>query len=154
MIEPRDARPDEQLAIRELVEGIAAEYGYPPEPEGADRDLYDAFPDYFAPTSLCRVVERDGELVGMLGVVHLEGRTWELRKIYLRPSERGSGLGRKLLDEALAFCRAQDAERIVLQTATRLKEAVRLYERAGFQVQNGEGRSSTCDLRMELGLER
>ena len=50
------------------------------------------------------------------------------------PEARGTGLGRRLLETALAYCRERGMRRVFLWSFAELDDALRLYERAGFQV--------------------
>ncbi len=151
-MELRDATRQDLDAIRTLVAEVAGEYGFPPEPEGADSDLYGEVDAYFGEGGMLRVLEGAGSVLGVVGVVPRTGGAWELRKIYLHGSQRGTGLGRRLLDEALSFARDCGADRLVLQSSTKLIEALRLYEGAGFLHLDGQTRSETCDVFMELKL--
>jgi len=83
--------------------------------------------------------------------VHADGRV-ELRKMYVRRERRGQGLGRRLLDRALAWARARGHARVELETATRLAEAVALYRKAGFVPRPGKPDTCRCDLAFELEL--
>ena len=46
---------------------------------------------------------------------------------------RGRGLGRRLLWEALAFCRECGYQAVVLRTGSALTAAIHLYQSAGFR---------------------
>lgn len=151
-MELRDATPEDLDGIRALVAAVGEEYGFAPEPEGADEDLHGASARYFEPGGMLRVLVDGGAVVGMVGVVPHTGGAWELRKIYLDKGRRGGGHGRRLLDEALGFARGQGAVKLVLQSSSKLGEALRLYERAGFRRVEGDTRSCTCDVAMELAL--
>jgi ribosomal protein S18 acetylase RimI-like enzyme len=72
--------------------------------------------------------------------------------MYLAAAHRGRGLGRALLDRARAEARQRSAVRVTLETATALKEAVGLYERAGFRRQPFAPHVCRCDVAMELEL--
>src|SRR5215204_5839800 len=63
-------------------------------------------------------------LRGPAGVVH---------DILVEPEYRGRGVGRMLLDAALAFLKAHGAPRVVLTTAEGNEAAQRLFARAGFR---------------------
>jgi GNAT superfamily N-acetyltransferase len=52
--------------------------------------------------------------------------------MYLRPSERGYGIGRKLLDMALLWAREHRIRAIKLDTTEQMEAARRLYESYGF----------------------
>ncbi|MFC4529195.1 GNAT family N-acetyltransferase [Sphaerisporangium dianthi] len=60
------------------------------------------------------------------------GEEVELKRMYVAPSHRGTGVARALLAAAEDAARALGAERIILQTGDRQPDAVRLYERAGY----------------------
>jgi len=52
-----------------------------------------------------------------------------LTNFYVVPEMRGRGLGRKLLNKALSWCRAQGADAVILWATTESKS---LYRRCGF----------------------
>lgn len=60
------------------------------------------------------------------------GETGHLRWFILAPEARGHGLGRRLLNDAVAFCRATGFTRVYLWTLAGLEPAGRLYRDAGF----------------------
>ncbi|HEY9593990.1 MAG TPA: GNAT family N-acetyltransferase, partial [Spirochaetia bacterium] len=57
----------------------------------------------------------------------------QLRWLLLHPSLRGHGLGRALVEEALAFCRASGYASVLLWTEGSLETATTLYRRFGFK---------------------
>lgn len=57
-----------------------------------------------------------------------------LRWFILDPVLHGRGTGRRLLDEAIGFCRGCGHRRVTLWTFAGLDAARRLYERAGFRL--------------------
>ncbi|MBF6023184.1 GNAT family N-acetyltransferase [Lysobacter niastensis] len=79
------------------------------------------------------LAERDDRLVGCIGIVAASPDVAQLRWFLVDPSERGAGLGRQLMDEAIAFSRAQGYRAIVLWTVTGLDAAAHLYRAAGFR---------------------
>ena len=58
--------------------------------------------------------------------------------MYLRPTYRGRGLGRRLLVTALDWSRANGARAIRLDTTEEMQAARQLYEAYGFQRVPGE----------------
>jgi GNAT superfamily N-acetyltransferase len=64
--------------------------------------------------------------------MRLDAKHCELRKMYLAPPARGLGLGRRLLDRAIAFARGSGYERVELTTASVLTQAIGMYRRHGF----------------------
>jgi GNAT superfamily N-acetyltransferase len=58
--------------------------------------------------------------------------TAEIKRMYVEPGARGSGLGRRLLAALEAEARDLGVRRIVLETGPRQPEAIALYSSAGF----------------------
>ena len=51
------------------------------------------------------LAERDGALLGCAAIVLRPGKRGQLRWVLVDPSTRGIGLGKKLVDRALDYCR-------------------------------------------------
>jgi GNAT superfamily N-acetyltransferase len=79
------------------------------------------------------LAEMDGRLVGCVGILGRDDDAAQLRWFLVDPSLRGRGLGRHLLNDAIAFCRAADYKSIFLWTADFCVDAARLYLAAGFR---------------------
>jgi GNAT superfamily N-acetyltransferase len=150
----RDARGGDEAGIRALVFGVLAEYGLVPDPApgGTDADLIDVVASYAGRGGVFRVVTRGDEIVGCGGLFPLDGGEAEIRKMYLAPEVRGQGLGRKLLQELIDAARARGFQRIVLETATVLREAIALYQRFGFVPVTRAHLAGRCDKAMALSL--
>lgn len=80
------------------------------------------------------VAERDGGVAGCIAIVGQADRTAHLRWFLVDPEARGVGIGRRLLDEALAFCRTRGFRSVFLWTVKGLEAAAHLYRSAGFRV--------------------
>jgi N-acetylglutamate synthase-like GNAT family acetyltransferase len=78
------------------------------------------------------LAEADGRLVGCVAILGRDDDTAQLRWFLVDPSVRGRGLGRSLLDDAIAFCRSADYRSIYLWTVDACVDAARLYLAAGF----------------------
>lgn len=63
----------------------------------------------------------------------LRGPAGVLHDLIVEPGSRGRGVGKLLLDAALAFVRSHDLRQIVLSTAERNEAAQRLFASAGFR---------------------
>jgi putative acetyltransferase len=68
----------------------------------------------------------------------------ELRKMYLHPGARGTGLGKRLLEESVSWCRARGVGRIVLDTTEQMTRAIAFYEANGFVRDDEQVRGSRC----------
>ena len=56
-----------------------------------------------------------------------------LSKMAVAPGLRGQGIGRRLLEHAIAEARTMGAASLFLGSSTKLPAAVRLYESVGFR---------------------
>ena len=86
--------------------------------------------------SAYRVAEKDGKLLGGAGIFPTEGlpvNTAELVKMYLLPEARGVGLGRKLIQHSIDWAATNGYEYIYLESMPELQQALKVYERFGFQ---------------------
>src|SRR5262245_32256566 len=79
------------------------------------------------------IAEIDGRIAGSIGIIGREGGAAQLRWFLVAPEARGQGLGSRLIEESLAFCRATGCRSVYLWTLHILTDAARLYLRAGFQ---------------------
>jgi molybdate transport system substrate-binding protein len=150
----RRATPADSSEARELVFTVLAEYGFAPEPQGTDADLADLGAGFLAGGGMFDVaVDPDGRLAACCGMKILEDGRLELRKMYVRGDRRGQGLGRRLLERALAWARARGHRRVELETASRLQEAIALYRKAGFVPRPGKPDTCRCDLAFVLELD-
>lgn len=93
-----------------------------------------------------------GDLVGTCGVAPIGCGLMELRKMYLAPTSRGLGVGRRLLDQAVSFARRNGASAIVLDTIDGMEQAISFYERAGFVRDDSQIRGSRCERGYRLDL--
>ena len=75
---------------------------------------------------------RTGKPIGCGAIRRIEERTGELKRMYVTPEERGRGIGRAILQALEGQARALGISRVVLETGIRQREALALYERAGF----------------------
>lgn len=97
-----------------------------------------------------------GVPVGCCALRRLGSATGEIRRMYVVPSARGTGVGARLLVEVDRHAREGGLERLTLATGLRQPEAIRLYEKHGFiRVQCPYGtetsRLSVCMTKVLIG---
>ena len=75
----------------------------------------------------------DDEVAACGGVQRIDARTGEIKRMWVDPGWRGVGLGQRLLTLLEAAAVDHGWRRVVLDTNETLSEAIRMYERAGYQ---------------------
>ncbi len=85
------------------------------------------------------VVEEAGEVVGCLQLSFIPGLSrlgmWrgQVEGVRIKSSKRGSGLGHKMFDWAIAECRAKGCELMQLAMDKTRSDSLRFYESLGFK---------------------
>jgi len=127
-----DDEPLDSTVARELIACLDAELtGQYPEP-GATHFRLDA--TEVLPGRGAFVVARlGGEPVGCGAFRMIEPGVAELKRMYVKRSARGHGVGRSLLLGLEERARSAGATRFVLETGVRQHEALALYEGAGYR---------------------
>jgi putative acetyltransferase len=95
--------------------------------------LYELFQ---TPRSAYFIAEIEGKIVGGGGIYPTEdlpADTCELVKMYLLPEARSIGLGRRLMERCLETAQSSGFEKVYLETLPELKQAVKVYEKFGFE---------------------
>ena len=97
-------------------------------------------------------VELDGES-GNVAALKMEDGGYELAKMAVADTARGSGIGRKLIDTCIEEARRAGAHRIYLESNSALTPALTLYRSAGFvDLPAQQTPYARCDVWMELRL--
>jgi len=137
-----------------LVFNVLQEYNLKPDPESTDADLKDVERSYFERGGAFYVLEeKEGSIIGAYGLYPTDQAVCELRKMYVHRSFRGRGLGKLLLDDALANAKRMGFRKMTIETASVLKEAISLYKSYGFAEYRPEHLSSRCDQAFVLELK-
>lgn len=122
---PLDAAHREGFA--RLVIDVIGEFGF-----GFDAVLDADLANPAAYYDAAWVLTDNNVVVGSVAIRRV-GREAELKRMYLRASYRGSGLGHRLLDTALDWARRHRLTAVVLQTIAEMDTARGLYEATGFR---------------------
>ena len=97
------------------------------------RDFEDelaALPGWFHALLIAR--DDAGELIGSAAIKRLPDGTAELKRLYVRPSARGTGLGRMLASAAIERARELGYTLLRLDTLPKMDAARALYASLGF----------------------
>jgi GNAT superfamily N-acetyltransferase len=78
------------------------------------------------------VASDKGRIVGTIGLLDAGGAHGVLRKMFVAPSHRGTGVAAALLGTCLTWARTARMTDVMLGTTERMKAAHRFYEKWGF----------------------
>ena len=79
------------------------------------------------------IATRDSRIVGCIAIVESTPTVAQLRWYLVDPCARGTGLGKRLLNDAVEFCRQCGYDSIILWTVSSLAAAAHLYQAVGFE---------------------
>lgn len=88
------------------------------------------------------IAERADEIVGSVYLMREDDETARLRLLYVDPSMRGQGLGKRLVEECTACARRFGYKRIVLWTQSILEPARKIYAGQGYELIKSESHFS------------
>jgi putative acetyltransferase len=141
----RFVREEDVQGVVALVTNVLAEFGLIfGKGASTDGDLHRLPASYADHGGAFWVAVAGADVVGTCGLFPVAPRTYELRKMYLHSSARGLGLGRRLLDEAVVWSRAQGGRRIALDTTEQMTRAIAFYESHGFVRDDAQIRGARC----------
>ena len=103
--------------------------------EQADLDVLDHIDDHVLGHGgrvLLAIDDESGVAVGCVALKHEGEGVYEVSKMAVDPTSRGTGVGRLLMDAALDAFRDADGSMLYLESNRRLESAIALYRRSGF----------------------
>ena len=125
---------DEVRAIfREYAQGLGVDLCF----QQFDEELAGLPGEYAPPRGALLLASIDGQLAGCCALRPLDSADYpnaaEMKRLYVRPHYRGTGLGRTLAEAALDAARQGGYACVLLDTLDEMESARALYEGLGFE---------------------
>jgi len=157
----RPIQPEDNAQIASIIRGVSQEFGLAAESGFAvgDSILDELYQFYQQPESAYWVVvDQQNKIYGGGGIAPLKGDATilEIQKMYFLPEIRQQGFAKKILELSCEFAQAHQIKSVYLETTKALWQAVKLYEKLGFQhldhPQGNTGHSEACEIWMLKNL--
>lgn len=147
---------DVEAIVRFHCEEYGREFGFDPTFQDHVSEPLAAFARSSSARQRVWIAESSRAMVGCIAIVEASARAAQLRWFLVDASARNTGLGRRLLGEAIRFSREIEYDALFLWTVSVLHAAAHLYRDFGFEiVESNPGRLWGVDLieeRYELKL--
>lgn len=119
--------------MRELFKEYVASIGIDLSFQDFNAELETLPGKYAQPEGAMILARRKGEPCGCVALRRIDARTCEMKRLYVRASARGLGIGRALVIKVIDEARARGYTSMRLDTLPAMKSAVALYKSFGFQ---------------------
>lgn len=122
-------------AARKLLLEYADWLGFDLSFQNFEQELAGLPGDYAPPGGRLLLAEVDGQLAGCIALHRFsDNQTCEMKRLYVRPQFRGTGLGRRLIEEVIAAARQIGYRAMRLDTVSgQMDAAIALYRSFGFR---------------------
>ncbi len=128
----RSFLPEDGPGVIDVVRTGYDSLGYTIDFGEFDVDLVSITSSYSDSGGAFWVLDDGGIVAGCIGATRESAGKFELHRLYRLPSYRGKGVGRKLIETAVSWCRSEGCEEIFLWSDVKFETAREVYIRCGF----------------------
>jgi putative acetyltransferase len=122
----------ELISVAALFRAYAASLPVDLAPQGFSQEL-DSLPGVYAPpVGELLLAKRGDHLLGCIALKRLAPGVAEIKRLFVRPQARGTGVGKALVAAAIATGKELGYGEIKLDTLDRMEGAIALYKSFGF----------------------
>jgi putative acetyltransferase len=133
----RAIQQSDNLELAAMIRAVFREFGIDrPGTVYTDPTTDILFSVFQEPGSAYWIAEDDGKIIGGCGIYPTKGLPQgcaELVKFYMAASHRGTGVGRKLMEQSIQSARGLGYSQLYLESFPELNKAVGMYLKAGFR---------------------
>jgi GNAT superfamily N-acetyltransferase len=128
IVDAFDRLDDVRRLFRDYAEWIGVDLGF----QDFEQELATLPGKYAPPDGRLLLLVRGAEAVGCIALRRFDKTSGEEKRLYVRPAERGRGLGKALAGAIVEAARTIGYRRLMLDTLEPMVEARELYRSFGF----------------------
>lgn len=115
--------------------------------DGNERDFFAQFNNIYIQNVI--IVYENEEAIGCGAFKEYEPNVAEIKRMFVNPNHRNKGVARMILQELIHWSKEEHFTSAILETAQKLKPAIALYQKFGFEITPNYGQyinveSSVC----------
>jgi GNAT superfamily N-acetyltransferase len=126
LLRTNSSNTDFQLLVKALDEYLTIT-------DGDEHAFYDQF-NKITHIQHVVVIYNDEQPVACGAIKKYEDGVWELKRMYVVPEQRGSGIAAFLITELERWAKELGVKRLILETGKRQEAAVAFYHKVGYKV--------------------
>ncbi|MFC3809853.1 tRNA pseudouridine(38-40) synthase TruA [Lacihabitans lacunae] len=141
-----EAKQEDLETVKSLFKEYQEFLGFSLCFQGFEEELKSLPAPYNSPTGALIVAKYEDEIIGVVGVKKLDGQTCEMKRLYLKPKYQGYGIGKALAVTIIEKAKDLGYKTMKLDTLIRLKSAVEIYKKLGFEETEAYNQNPESDI--------